>query len=269
MTDDDLVIRKNPPKKPINWDRWLSGAALLISGGAAIFSGLQYRAANRQATAAENQVTITSQAAKDQASDVERSRKAAEASAEAAKALADGMKRSASAAETSAKAGNEALRLSRQAMLLNEQPVLETLNAQLLKPLAAGYNPISVHTINSGKGPATNIDIVQGVAASATWQFPFDSANDKGTRRQTLGTNTGFSSPRITTTKSIVLTAQHVEQINAATINLYVYGTVQYERPGIDRPVHESYSFCLFYVPALDKIQTSFADCPEHPPLPK
>ena len=272
-----LIISLPPPKKPINWDRWLSGAALVIALGAAIFSGLQYRASDREATAAELQVKIAQgarddakQAAKEQAADVERSRKAAEASATAAKALADGMQRSASAAEASAKAGNESLQLSRQAMVLSEQPLLETVQAQLLKPLVVGEMiPLSVQTINSGKGPAKTVEILQSVNASAKWEFDF--RKQTVSRTALLGVNAGsIAKPEITTTGSLSLTQQGVEQIRAGTIHLYIFGIVQYEQPGIEKPTRQSYTYCLYYVPALDKVaQSPFADCPEHPSLPK
>ena len=247
-----IIISPPPPKKPIDWDRWLSAGALTVAIGAAIFSGLQYRASERQARAEEEQVKIArearddaKQAAKEQAADVERSRKAAEASASAAKTLADGMHRSASAAEASAKAGNESLKLSRQAMILSEQPLLETVNAQLLKPLgSAEMIPISVQTVNSGKGLARNIDILQGVNASTKWEFDF--SNSAVTRTVTLGTSPGnMARTQLTTTKSILLTPQGVEKIKAGTVHLYVYGTVQYEQPGIDNPSRQSYTYCL------------------------
>ena len=39
-----IIISPPPPKKPIKWDLWLSGGALLVAFGAATFAGLQYRA---------------------------------------------------------------------------------------------------------------------------------------------------------------------------------------------------------------------------------
>jgi hypothetical protein len=154
-------------------------------------------------------------------------------------------------------------------MVLNEQPLLETLNAQLLKPLVPGeLIPISILTINSGKGPARNIGILQGVFASAKWEFDF--SNRTVSRTAALGTHSGIANPQITTTTSISLSAQGVEQIKAGTVHLYVYGTIQYEQPGIENPTRQSYAYCLYYVPALDKIaQSPFADCPEHPAPPK
>jgi hypothetical protein len=232
---EGIIISPPPPKAPINWDRWLGGAALFVAMGAAVFSGLQYRASDREATAAEEQVRLAriagddaKRATKEQAADVQRSRKAAEDSALAAKALAEGMQRSASAAEASARAGNESLKLSRQAMMLSEQPLLETVNAQVLKPLVANEMiPLSVQTINSGKGPAKNIDILQAVYASAKWEFDFNKRIVN--RTGFLGTNAGGTAkPQITTTSSISLTPQGFEQVKAGTVHLYIYGIVQY-----------------------------------------
>ena len=59
------------------------------------------------------------------------------------------------------------------------------------------------------------------------------------------------------------------QQIKAGAVHLYIYGIVQYEQPGIETPTRQAYTYCLYYVPALDKVaQSPFADCPEHPALP-
>ena len=154
-------------------------------------------------------------------------------------------------------------------MLLNEQPLLETVEAHLLKPLMPSEMiPIAVQVINSGKGPARNIDIIEGILASDKWIF--DLTGNEISHSGTLGIHSGVSGPQITVTKSISLTVRGIEQINAGSVHLYIYGTVQYEQPETEKPVRQGYSYCLYYVPALDKIQPSpFADCPAHPPLPR
>ena len=193
----------------------------------------------------------------------------AQKSAHFAQKLADGMERSARAAEKSAQTGNESLKLGRQAMVLNEQPLLETVNAQLLKPLAVNeLIPVSVQTINSGRGPARNIDMRMGIFASTKWEFNFE--NNPVSHTATLGPSSGTANPQLNTTKSISLTQHGIEQIKEGTAHLYVYGHVEYEQPGIEKPERQSYSYCLYYVPSSDKVASSpFADCPEHPALPK
>ena len=181
MSDQDYLI--SPPRpawwKRISANHTISVTALVVSLGAATFSFLQYRAVDRQAKAAEEQVRIAQgarddarQAAQAQAQDVERSRKASEDSAKAAQDLAKAMERSARAAEASAQAGAASLSLSKRALVLSESPALETLATKFLKPFPSDpVISIQTQTINTGKGPAYDINVWQGIQIAATYIF--------------------------------------------------------------------------------------------------
>src|SRR6266852_249915 len=181
MSDQGYIIR--PPQPPwwkqVSRDRAIGVAALLVSFGAATFSFFQYRAADRQAKAAEDQVRIAQsarddarQAAQAQSQDVERSRRASEDSAKAAQDLAKAMSRSASAAEASAQAGASSLSLGKRALVLSESPGLETLATTFLKPFPSDpVISIQTKTVNTGKGPAHDINIWQGFHVATTYLF--------------------------------------------------------------------------------------------------
>jgi len=278
MSDQGYIIR--PPQPPwwkqVSRDRAIGVAALLVSFGAATFSFFQYRAADRQAKAAEDQVRIAQsarddarQAAQAQSQDVERSRRASEDSAKAAQDLAKAMSRSASAAEASAQAGASSLSLGKRALVLSESPGLETLATTFLKPFPSDpVISIQTKTVNTGKGPAHDINIWQGIRVATTYVFSIrdtkishtDILGVGGPQRATITVTSVMNRP---------LPDSVISDIKNKQLLLYVYGWVTYKSRVFEKSEpREPYTYCYYFAVSLEGSPTEpFADCPQHPSL--
>jgi hypothetical protein len=246
----------------------MPGMAVVISLMAAAFTGWQaWEAHNARLDAkeaAEKARDNAKEAADKQLEDVKAARKAAEDSLRAARELATGMNRSAKAAEASAEAGRESALMSKLSLQLSERPTLESLDAKLSPPLAAGVALlITVDTYNSGKGPAYNVNVRQSVSLESTCTFKF---SDQIAEQHADVIGAGRS--KLTTMSYVrAVTQSEFDDIVNGRKKLFVYGSVSFEERATPQSTAQAYMYCYYYNPA-DADKTRFLLCPGTPPIP-
>jgi hypothetical protein len=225
MSEENLLLRRPPPKKPFNWDRFISIAAVVAACGTIFMYFLQYTAASHQAAIAKMQLQTSEQARRDakEASDAQtreakEAKQAAKDSADYARRLADGMERSARAAEKSAGIARDASN-STVAMFKFEQRPLLSLSEFKATWSKGTQLDVSAMFSNTGKTEAIEvrrtIEIFAGNIRVAT------------TEPAALPVVSLYMHPTYTLTAAF--TAQQVAAINAGTQPLRIKIRLQYK----------------------------------------
>lgn len=130
-------------------------------------------------------------------------------------------------------------------------------------------------TVNTGKGPAYNIKILQGVKVSRTFVFTWPESGSAPVQHTTdvLGPLASGSTVRVTIDKLTPfpkgISKSILDAVHKRQSYLYVYGTVEYDQRVFDPPQKQQYTYCYYFVPGPTETDIgSFAECPQQPSFP-
>jgi hypothetical protein len=266
-------------KRPHSLSVLLSTIALLISLASALASFYSVGFAEKQYQLATAVRQDGIDAAKRQDASLQN---AARAAIENLKAT----QKSADAAQASADSGKESLRVSKHALLLNEEPAVQTAKPILIDrvqyAVGGGLKPIvmQTNTLNTGKGPAYNVRILQAAVNSYSWTFDWKNTHEMSA--EMLSPNT--SGLTVTSTTGPFVFREHSDSRSHA----YVYGAVFYEERSFEGTHKHAYTYCfdLFASGSSDpsenkgpgyrtdkppspfNIVSTFIECGARPPIP-